>query len=193
MKFHFTISVPIWLVRVFLPIVLLYRRLRYGFPFRRIPLTRGFYAIVDPDDFIWLSKFKWCVSKGTEGNYAVRNVRIGRRRTKMLLMHREIMKSPEELFVDHRNNDGLDNRKANLRPATHSQNMFNRRKTRKKTSSRFIGVCFDKYYGRWLASICCHGKSFNLGRFDNEIDAAKAHDRAAREYHKEFARLNFPK
>jgi hypothetical protein len=102
------------------------------------------------------------------------------------------MDHPVGLLVDHRNCDTLDNRKANLRPATHSQNQFNRRKTKSKTSSRFIGVSFEKASGRWLADICCHRKSKRIGRFSSEIDAAHAYDAAARIYHKDFARLNFP-
>jgi hypothetical protein len=70
--------------------------------------------------------------------------------------------------------------------------MFNRRKTSKKTSPRFIGVCFDKQSGKWIADICHNRKSTRLGRFDSEISAARAYDRAALEYRKEFARLNFP-
>jgi hypothetical protein len=68
----------------------------------------------------------------------------------------------------------------------------NRRKTSRKTSSRYIGVSFHKKKGKWMAVIGYKGKNVWLGRFDNEIDAAKAYDAAAKKYYGEFARLNFP-
>jgi hypothetical protein len=102
------------------------------------------------------------------------------------------MDAPADRLVDHRNNDGLDNRRDNLRLATRSQNMYNKLKTKSKTSSRFIGVSFDKSRRKWEARIYYQGRKIWLGRFDSEIDAALAYDEAARKYHGEFARLNFP-
>jgi hypothetical protein len=99
------------------------------------------------------------------------------------------MNPPADLVIDHRNCDGLDNRRSNLRFATHAQNTLNRRK-KKNAVSQFRGVWF--YKGKWGSQISSQGKRMFLGRFDNEIDAAKAYDEAARKYHGEFARLNFP-
>jgi hypothetical protein len=97
--------------------------------------------------------------------------------------------------VDHRNNDGLDNRRANLRPATQSQNMINRPK-KPNTASKYRGVRWDKSRNLWYSEIHFRYKGRRirkfLGRFKNEIDAAKAYDEAAKKYHGEFARLNFP-
>jgi hypothetical protein len=101
------------------------------------------------------------------------------------------MNAPRGLLVDHRNTNGLDNRRSNLRLATYSQNNCNKAK-RKNTSSRYVGVCFNKQLKRWGAYIKPQGKKIFLGYFDNEIDAAHAYDAAARKYHGEFARLNFP-
>jgi hypothetical protein len=106
-------------------------------------------------------------------------------------MHREIMNEPKGFMVDHKNNGSLDNRRANLRVATRSQNNQNVPK-RKNTSSRFIGVCFNKEHKKWCAYISYEGKSIWLGYFGDEIDAAKTYDRAAMKYYGEFARLNFP-
>ena len=101
------------------------------------------------------------------------------------------MRAPVELLVDHRNNNGLDNRRDNLRLATSSQNNCNSRK-RKNTTSQFRGVCFCKAKGKWDANINLAGKRIWLGSFDSEIEAGKAYDEAAKKCHGEFARLNFP-
>jgi hypothetical protein len=109
----------------------------------------------------------------------------------MLYMHREIMNPKDSRFVDHKNCDSLDNRKSNLRLATRAENNCNRRKI-KNTTSRFIGVNFYKPTSNWDCRITYQGKRIRLGKFDNEIDAAMAYDAAAKKYHGEFARLNFP-
>jgi hypothetical protein len=110
----------------------------------------------------------------------------------MVSMHREIMNAPAGLLIDHRNRDTLDNRRNNLRLATYSQNGCNSKIDKTKTTSKFRGVRFIKKTGKWAANIRINGKKTWLGSFKTEIDAAKAYDAAAREYHGEFARLNFP-
>jgi len=186
-----TISVPVWLDRIFIWPVMVYRRFKYGYTFRRIYLGQNKFTIVDQADFYSLNNYQWCVQQYDRNIYAVRLIMNSSQRMKIVSLHREILNPPKGLLVDHRNNDGLDNRRENLRLATHSQNMFNKRKTLKKTYSHFIGVSFDKSVGKWIASISFQGKHIFLGRFSSEIDAAKARDNAAIKYHKEFARLNF--
>jgi hypothetical protein len=105
-------------------------------------------------------------------------------------LNRVIMDAPPGLLVDHRNNDTLDNRRANRRLATCSQNRINSRRDKSRTSSRYVGVSLEKGRGKWLAYISYNGKRIHLGRFDDEIEAAKAYDEAAKKYHGEFARLN---
>lgn len=92
--------------------------------------------------------------------------------------------------TDHRNGDGLDNRRANLRAATDQDNLRNMRKHR--GSSRFKGVCWHCNDRCWNVKIRLGGRAVNLGAFADEVAAALAYDAAAREYFGEFAALNFP-
>jgi hypothetical protein len=175
--------------------VLWYRRLRYGYEFHRIPLTQGKYAIVDPENYDRLAKHKWHIVRDSGTFYAVRNTGQHRGGKRIVLkMHREILKVPASMFVDHINHNGLDNRNANLRPATRAQNARNRRKGRKAGShSKYKGLTWYKNEKRWAVRIMVDRKSKFIGYFDNEIAAAKAYDKAAMKYHKEFAALNFKK
>ena len=171
--------------------MLLYRRLRYGYPFRRIPLTRGKYAILDPSDYYIHARYKWHAVKGSRTFYAVRQLCLGRRRTKPVNMHRLIINAPEHLYVDHINQNGLDNRKANLRLATRDQNARNVPKRETPTWSKYKGVSFRKPTRKWCATIFANDKNKHLGYFRSETDAAKAYDAAAKKLHGEFASLNF--
>jgi len=169
--------------------VLLYRRLRYGYAFCRIPLTQGKYAIVDPDDYFRLSKFKWYVVYGGSTYYAVRTIFIEGKRHR-LPMHRAILKVADSLVVDHINHNGLDNRKANLRVATVAQNAWNAERPTGRSGYR--GVSFDRRVGKWRVIISCCGKRKRLGYFSDKHEAAKVYDQAAKKYHGKFAILNFP-
>lgn len=110
-------------------------------------------------------------------------------------MHNEVIRPPKGLINDHINRNGLDNRKANLRPVTRAQNTLNRlyKFKRKDSPSKYKGVTWHKYTKKWQAQICYAGKHKFVGYFNDEIQAAKAYDAAAIKYHKDFAVLNFPK
>jgi len=184
------IKVPDWLDRICAWPVTAYRRWKYGYEFRRIDLGNGRWTILDSEDYYRLGEFKWTIGGHGKKFYAVRIVIAGDE-IKTIRMNREIMNAPEGLVVDHRNGDSLDNRRENLRLATQAENMQNRRK-RKNTTSRYIGVWFAKEKGKWESRIRQDGKKIYLGSFDNEADAAKAYDEAAKRCRGEFARLNFP-
>jgi hypothetical protein len=172
--------------------MMVYRRWKYGYEFRRIYLGEGEWTILDQKDYYRFGNLKWGIEGKRDKFYAVCNIKIEPGRTKEIRLHREIMKPPAGVLVDHRNGNSLDNRRANLRLATHTQNMHNRQKIKTKTSSQYIGASLDKRSGRWASKIRCHGKKIHLGCFGSDIEAAKAYDAAAKKYHGEFARLNFP-
>ncbi len=171
--------------------VLVYRRIRYGWPYRKIPLGEGRFTIVDPLIFYRLNKFNWAANRNRKDFYAVRFVDEPGKPSKISSMHREITGNPKGYVIDHRNNNTLDNRIANLRPATRSQNACNKLKRKTQTSSKYRGVCWSKIVRKWRAKISFQKKHILLGYFESETEAAKAYDEAARKYHGEFACLNF--
>ena len=153
---------------------------------RYISLTRGKHAIVDAADYPALSKYKWFAQPTERGHtfYACRS-----RKGRALSMHRQIMKPPKGMVVDHINGNGLDNRRCNLRICTQLQNSQNTHR-RRPGKSRFRGV-FPRGE-KWEAAIQHNGEQMYLGLFDEEVAAAKARDRKALELAGEFAVLNFP-
>lgn len=156
---------------------------------KEIKLSQGLVAKVDDDDFVKLSNFTWYASKNRK-YYARRHQMINGKKSKVY-MHREIMEVTEpELFVDHIDGDGLNNTRANLRVASHSENLANVPK-RNGTSSKFRGVNYKKSTGKWQVQIQHNNKLYWVGSFDSEIEAAKAYDKKAVELFGEFAQLNF--
>lgn len=160
---------------------------------KMIPLTHSKVALVDDEDYNRLSQFKWRVQKSgnrPDAFYAVRNITIKKRRT-TIQMHRQIIKPPPGLEIDHKNNNGLDNRRANLRICTRSQNMANSRGSSRRFSS-FKGVSFHPQFKKWRAIITQNKKNQHLGFFKSQVLAAKAYDDRAKEIFGPFARPNFP-
>jgi hypothetical protein len=104
-------------------------------------------------------------------------------------LHRVIMCFPL-LHVDHINGDGLDNRRENLRLATHQQNLFNCRK-KSGTTSKFFGVRLSPW-GKWEVRARVGGAMVQVGTFASEEDAAKAYDRCILAARGQFAKTNFP-
>jgi hypothetical protein len=187
MYLNLRIKVPKLIANLILWFVLHHRKKHYGYTFRRIKLTHGKYAIVDVEDYEKLAQDDWHLwESGSYNQYAIRY-----EKGESLKMHREIMNAPVGLVVDHKNGDGLDNRKENLRITTQAQNQYNRKKYKGKTTSQYKGVHLKSGRKTYTAKIGVGGKSIFLGSFENEIDAAKAYDEAAKKYHGEYARLNF--
>ncbi|MBN2591650.1 MAG: HNH endonuclease [Sedimentisphaerales bacterium] len=186
----FSLPVPAVFVRIGVWIVLLYRRIHYGYAFRRIKLTKGKYAIVDPEDFGWLSEYKWhCTNYGYAARKIPRKLRKGSEQS--IMMHRELCPVDDDLFVDHINRIRNDNRKSNLRPATRQQNNWNSKQNRKKSNTQYTGIHWNNNRKKWQVQLTVNGKQRGFGYYTDEIEAAKAYDKVAKKYRGEFAILNF--
>ncbi len=142
--------------------------------------------IVDVEDEERLARHNWSPCRYGDGLWYVTAWSEGR----TIYLHREIVGAEPGVEVDHRDGDGLNNRRANLRVTTHRLNLANQRTQQRPKSSRFKGVSFYKRDGRWEASIKVDGRKRRLGCFDDEIEAAKAYNAAALAAWGEFARLN---
>lgn len=152
-----------------------------------IPLTQGFVTWVDIEDAEAVGRVKWCVAPSGHTAYARRYWQEGGRR-RMVQLHRGLLEAPPGLEVDHINGDGLDNRRANLRLATHAENGRNRHVAWGQSTYR--GVAWGD--GSWMAKIRVDGHLCSLGHFVEEAEAARTYDAAARHYFGAFASLNFP-
>jgi len=151
-----------------------------------IPLSHGCFAKVDDEDFTFLSSFTWWVTKNKHIRYAATEVK-----GKTIRMHRMILGlSDPKIFTDHKNHDGLDNQRGNLRVCTPAQNAENSRKIRKQTSSWYRGVYWCKQGQLWRAQITVEKKHRTIGRYKTQEEAALAYNRAATEAFGEFAHLN---
>ena len=153
---------------------------------KEIKLTQGKVALVDDEDFKYLNQWKWFANKLRNTYYAIRNDK--NRKSATVYMHREILITPELLEIDHRDRNGLNNQKFNLRICTRRQNAFNNKPV--DSISEFIGVSYIK--GKYIRAYIRHeNKQIHLGLFKSEYEAAKAYDMAAKKYRGEFANLNF--
>lgn len=153
---------------------------------RVIPLTKGFFAIVDGEDFERVSAFRW---HHTHDGYARRTARNVEGKRVNQWLHRFIMGEPPDMEVDHRSMNKLDCRKENLRIATPTQNRRNRN-VQRNNKSGFRGVSWSEAKKKWLAKIYVDKKGIELGLFSKPEEAAAAYAAAAKIYHGDFARIN---
>ncbi|MBU1517550.1 MAG: ATP-binding cassette domain-containing protein [Planctomycetes bacterium] len=195
MYLNFRIKVPNIIANLVLWFLLRHREKHKGFAFRRIKLTKGGpvgskqredrFALVDAEDYRKLSEYDWQYVQNKGGNHYGARIEGG----KIVYMHRQIMNAPKGSIIDHKDREGLNNTKNNLRFVTFAENNRNRRRV--KGVSKYRGVSRIKNRNKWQASITYNYRRIYLGHFDNQEDAAKAYDQAAMLYHGDFAVLNF--
>lgn len=160
---------------------------------KEIKLTRGQTVLVDDEDFEELSKYSWHAHWHRNGRkfYARRSIWIDGK-AKHVRMHRQILGLTDpKIQGDHKDGNGLNNQRSNLRTTTNQQNSFNM-KSQSGCISKYKGVTWDKTHGKWQVRICINGRRKHIGLFTDEVEAAKAYDTAAIKQFGEFAKLNFP-
>jgi len=156
-----------------------------------LPLTKGQVALIDDDDFDEVAHLRWNAYWDPRAKtfYARRGETVAVGQQVTIRLHRFLLSAPKGVLVDHINHDGLDNRRSNLRLATHQENCRNRRR-RHDAGSGFKGVTPNK--PGWSAYLRIDGQGIFLGYFRDPVEAAKAYDRAAIERYGAFAFTNFP-
>lgn len=155
---------------------------------KEIQLTRGRVALVDDEDFEYLSQFTWYAMKSRPSDRPVRTAKVNGSRWLPRFLYHDVADrmGMKYVTVDHINGNPLDNRRSNLRAATHSQNLHNRGKPGHNTSG-IKGVSFDKRTGRFDARVMVKRKQYWLGRFDTPAEAGLAVSQKRRELVGEFA------
>lgn len=154
-----------------------------------VPLTQGLYALIDREDAERVGKYAWHAAfNRTSGHFYARR-RLGNAR---MPLHDAILGKKEGFTVDHVSSENtLDNRKANLRYATRNQQASNRAARIEKVSG-YRGVHWEPKKKLFRVIIGFNGKQIRGGRYKSAIAAALRYDKIAKEFHGEFARLNFP-
>lgn len=150
-----------------------------------VPLTQGYTAIIDAADVPLADMWNWCAHVQAGRVYAQRTDHSGPKKRKVYL-HRAIMGDPDGFDVDHRDGDGLNNRRSNLRKATTSQNLRNQRIRSDNTSGL---KCVSLSHGKWRARITVNGKTKTIGRFPTPEAAYAAYCKASLQMHGEFGRI----
>lgn len=157
----------------------------------RLTLSGGDVVLFDETDRALIERYTWFPLVNPRNTYAYGYLRgmagaVGRIN---IAMHRLLLDPPEHLDVDHWNNNGLDNRKINLRVGTRTQNNANRRISSNNTSG-YKGVSHHRQTGKWRAYVSSGGQHRHLGIFPTPEEAALAYNAAALELWGPFARLN---
>lgn len=157
---------------------------------KEIELTQGQVAIVDDEDYEYLSQWKWHLHNAYGGGMYARRSSSPPNKSS-IYMHRVIMKAKKENLVDHIDGNGLNNLRGNLRLCNHAENSRNRKKNKNNTVG-YKGVSFDKSHNIFRVDISVEGKRVFVGNYKKQEEAALAYDKKAKELYGEFANLNFP-
>lgn len=156
---------------------------------KRIPLTKGLFALVDDCDFDALNQFKWHASKHKNTFYAKKVFRNLDGTKAITMMHRALLSPKESEQVDHADRDGLNNCRTNLRICTYSENNKNRRIFKNNTSG-YRGVIAAPN-GRFYAQIYKNGRCTALGGYGSILQAAEAYEAAAKRIYGDFAKQDW--
>lgn len=151
---------------------------------KKIPLTKGKFAIVDDRDYELLNKHKWLATN----RYAARAEHyyneIGKRKQKWIYMHRFIANAPDRMEVDHINRNTFDNRRSNLRVATHQQNSFNHPGYGNRGVTKVTNRPLKKPY---CVRLMIGGKNLYLGYYKTLGKARQVWKEAAEKYYGQFS------
>ena len=155
---------------------------------REIPLTQGYVALVDDEDYERVSEHEWHPLKDPRSGHVYAVAYINGFTTRM---HRLILNAPPGTDVDHVNRNGLVNTRSNIRICSRSQNSQNRC-LRSDSKSGYKGVTWCPSKDRWQARIVVGEKRISIGWYRSALEASKAYDEAAIREFGEFARTNHP-
>lgn len=154
-----------------------------------VVLVSGRDVLVDDEGLALLRGGGWIVKINNGNPYVGRNIHDGRRVVRHEVLHRILMRCPDDRMVDHINGNTLDNRRVNLRICDHAENMKNRR-IHSNNRSGVKGVYRDATEKniRWRAQIRVEGKKICIGSFASPEEAEAAYLEASKRYHGEFSR-----
>ena len=149
-------------------------------------------VLIDTEDWEKVSQHKWHVYRSDRSDDTMYAATSQLSSPRMLLLHRLVLNAGRGTIVDHKNHNGLDNRKSNLRICTQQENCRNQRR-RKNNTSGYKGVAsVGRGSSKWRAYITEGNKQVRLGNFTTKEEAARAYDAKAIEIFGEYAYLNFP-
>lgn len=149
-----------------------------------VTLTQGYEAVIDASDVQLVAGFNWYAKPHGRSVYAARTDAVSGQTVRM---HRLISQPPSGAVTDHIDGDGLNNRRGNLRHASHVENCRNQRLAKNNTSG-FKGVSWHKARRKWITQIAADGGRASV-YFDTQEEAHAAYVKASRELHKEFGRI----
>lgn len=152
-----------------------------------VPLTKGYEAIIDLCDADSVGMFNWTAHVNSHTVYAKRGVIVNGTH-KTVYMHRYILSPSEDEQVDHKDCNGLNNSRSNLRPATGAQNSQNQR-IRSVNKVGLKGVSVETDTGKFLAQIRINGRKIRLGSFDSMEEAHQAYRKASEANHGIWGRV----